>query len=171
MDNRGELTRRPFDVVIEDNVIKVRVLIKFLRSIAQPNVEFLLSVSAPDYQTLLQDLIGRGQNEHAHRVEQQMPHTVSALNVYLEDDIETGSSLNGDLVFCRTVEVSVHTGPFEKLTGGNHPLKGRWVNKKILAAFNFTITWRASSIGNRITKIGYNIQHAPDQSALAAAGG
>ena len=57
----------------------------------------------------------------------------------------------------------MYARPLEKLAVRDHFIEFRAVNKEILAAIYFGGTWTTSGVGDRIAKIVYNIQHAPDE--------
>ena len=63
----------------------------------------------------------------------------------------------------------MNTGRLEKLARGHHLFENVPADKKILAAIDFTESWRTSGVGDRIAKILHNLQHMPDDRAFASA--
>src|SRR5678815_2152075 len=110
----------------------------------------------------------RDRDEDTDRIHQQLPHTRGALHVNFENKVSAGGRFPYDLLFRRTVEVTVHTRPFQEFTCPYHLVESLTTDKEILAAIDFTLPWRTSRVRDRIAKIIHNIQHVSNDGAFAA---
>src|SRR3954454_14944632 len=81
VNNRSQLSRSTFRLVVDDDVIELFITLDFATRIPQAQVKIGRHFRAARYQALAQYLERRGKDKDADRLRDKMPYALCALHI------------------------------------------------------------------------------------------
>src|SRR5919109_1114141 len=170
VDDLADLAHCALDIVVGHDVLVLRCVLHLALGDLAPRRQVLGRLAAALLLAMLELLLGRSHDEDEHRVRNQLPHLLGALDVDLQQDITSVIARALDAVAERAVQVAVVVRMLEKSALSYQLLELLSREEGVVLVRLFSRARLPGRARHRVRQPLVELQQSPDQRVLAYAG-